>query len=56
MLPKGQYFIKVTATNASGYTQTAFDYYMANEGKQYGVKCFYVEADGTIVEDIYVEG
>jgi len=56
MLPKGQYFIKVTATNASGYTQTAFDYYMASEGKQYGVKCFYVEADGTIVEDIYVEG
>ena len=56
MLPKGQYFIKVTATNASGYTQTAFDYYMTNEGKQYGVKCFYVEADGTIVEDIYVEG
>ena len=56
MLPKGQYFIKVTATNASGYTQTAFDYYMTSEGKQYGVKCFYVEADGTIVEDIYVEG
>ena len=53
MLPKGQYFIKITATNESGYTQTAFDYYYADGGKQYGVKCFYVDAKGNIVEDTY---
>lgn len=53
MLPKGQYFLKVTATNKSGYTQTAFDYYYTSEGKKYGVKCFYVDSKGDIVEDVY---
>lgn len=53
MLPKGQYFINITATNQSGYTQTAFDYYYADGGKKYGVKCFYIDENGNVLEDIY---
>ena len=48
-LPMGQYFIRVTARDE------AFDYYIINEGKIYGTKCFYVDEDGQIVEDIYVD-
>ena len=51
----GQYFVRVRATNESGYTQDAFDYYVTNTGKQYGMKCFYIQPDGTIAEDIYEE-
>ncbi len=51
----GQYFIRVTAQDAGGQTQTAFDSYMTEGGKVYGTKCFYVDADGQILEDIYVE-
>ena len=51
----GQYFIRVRATNTSGYTQDAFDYYVIDTGKVYGVKCFYIQPDGTIVEDTYEE-
>ena len=51
----GQYFIRVRATNASGYTQDAFDYYVIDTGKVYGVKCFYIQPDGSIVEDTYEE-
>ena len=47
----GQYFVRVTATNESGYTQPAFDYYVADSTKYYGIKCFYVLADGSIVEE-----
>ncbi len=54
-LPQGQYFIRVKATNESGYTQTAFDYYVNETGKIYGTKCFYVNGEGNIVEDVYVE-
>ena len=54
-LPAGQYFIRVTAENTSGYEQYAFDYYIIESGKVYGTKCFYVMEDGTIVEDVYVE-
>ena len=54
-LPKGQYFIRVTAKNASGYMQYAFDYYVIDTGKIYGTKCFYVDNSGKIVEDTYVE-
>lgn len=50
-LPAGQYFIRVTATNASGKTQTAFDYYTIDNGKIFGTKCFYVLEDGTIEQD-----
>ena len=52
----GQYFVRVRATNDSGYTQDAFDYYVIDNGKAYGMKCFYVQPDGSIVEDTYEEG
>lgn len=55
MLPPGQYFMRVEARNESGQTQYAFDYYRLEAGKVYGTKCFYVDADGNIVEDVYVE-
>ena len=54
-LPAGQYFIRVKSYDASGHSQTAFDYYVTNNGKIYGTKCFYVDAQGEIVEDAYVE-
>ncbi len=54
-LPRGQYFMRVTSTNASGKTQVAFDSYLLEKGKVYGTKCFYVDGAGKIVEDVYVE-
>ena len=51
----GQYFIRVRATNEEGKTQDAFDYYVTDEGKHYGMKCIYVTEDGQIEEDIYEE-
>lgn len=54
-LPKGQYFIRVTAQNASGEIQHAFDSYILSTGKVYGTKCFYVADDGSVAEDVYVE-
>lgn len=51
--PAGQYFLRVRATNASGYTQDAFDYYVTDAGKHYGMICFYIQPDGSIVEDTY---
>lgn len=54
-LPKGQYFMRVTSKNASGKTQVAFDSYLLEKGKIYGTKSFYVDRDGKIVEDVYVE-
>ena len=54
-LPRGQYFIRVISTNKSGLSQYGFDYYVTETGKHYGVKCFYVDNTGKIVEDVYVE-
>ena len=54
-LPAGQYFIRVTARDEAGDTQVAFDSYITENGKVYGTKCFYVDANGQIVEDTYVE-
>ena len=54
-LPEGQYFIRVTACDEGGDTQTAFDSYITENGKIYGTKCFYVDKDGQILEDVYVE-
>lgn len=51
----GQYFVRIRATNTSGWTQDAQDYYVAENGKNYGIKCFYIHKDGTIEEDIYEE-
>ena len=33
----------------------SFDYYVIDTGKVYGVKCFYIQPDGTVVEDTYEE-
>lgn len=54
-LEPGQYFMRVRATNTSGEQQDAFDYYVTDAGKVYGVKCFYVLPDGSIGEDVYEE-
>ena len=54
-LSEGQYFMRVISTNKSGVSQMAFDYYRLETGKVYGTKCFYVDKDGNIVEDTYVE-
>ena len=54
-LPAGHYFLRVRATNTSGYTQDAFDYYVMETGKAYGMKSFFVEADGSVTEDLYEE-
>ena len=54
-LPEGQYFIRITARDEGGDTQVAFDYYVTDNGKIYGTKCFYVDAQGKALEDIYVE-
>lgn len=53
--PPGQYFVRVQAKDSSGNEQYAFDYYVTEQGKEYGIKCFYVLPDGTIGEDIYEE-
>lgn len=52
----GQYFVRVRATNTSGKTQDAFDYYVTDEGKHYGMRCFYITEDSTVEEDDYEEG
>ena len=48
----GQYFVRVRATNTSGKTQDAFDYYVTDEGKYYGMRCFYITEDSTVEEAI----
>ena len=45
---RGQYFLKVTATNASGFTQDCFDYYVTDRGKVYGTYCFYLDGTGDV--------
>ena len=51
----GKYFLKVTAEDTQGNQQTAFDYYVAENGKVYGVYCFYALEDGSIEVDVYEE-
>lgn len=51
----GQYFLKVTATNESGYTQDCFDYYVIDEGKVYGTFSFYILEDGRAEAYTYEE-
>ncbi len=53
--PGGQYFVSVTATNESGYSQGAFDFYVANDNYYFGMKSFYLNLDGSVVMDTYVE-
>ena len=54
-LPAGQYFMRVQAQNESGETQYAFDAYLLERGKVYGTKSFYIDEQGQVVEDVYVE-
>lgn len=54
-LPAGQYFMRVTCKNTSGKTQCAFDYYVIENGKIYGTKCFYVDKKGNVVGETYYE-
>lgn len=51
----GQYFVRVRATNTSGKTQDAFDYYVTDDGKNYGMKCFYIADGKNVEEDTYEE-
>lgn len=51
----GQYFVRIRSENSSGYVQDAFDYYVIDSGKLFGIKCFYVMDDSTVEEDIYEE-
>ena len=51
----GQYFVRGRATNASGQTHDAFDYYVTDDGKNYGMKCFYITGGQNVEEDIYEE-
>ena len=51
----GQYFVRVRATNTSGETQDAFDYYVTDDGKNYGMKCFYIADGKNVEEDTYEE-
>lgn len=54
-LPPGQYFIRAKVTDTAGNEQDIFDYYVTEQGKVFGTKCFYVLPDGTVKEDIYEE-
>lgn len=55
-LEKGnQYFLAITATNESGYSQGAFDYYISNDNYYYGMKSFYLNLDGSITMDEITE-
>lgn len=55
MLEPGQYFVRIIAKNKSGKTQPAFDYYVMDSEKQFGILCFYVSEDGKIEVDTYDE-
>ncbi len=46
--------VSVRQTNP-GKTQDAFDYYVTDDGKNYGMKCFYITGGQNVEEDIYEE-
>ena len=52
-LPKGQYFMRVIATNSDGKSQAAFDQYRVGTTSLFGVLSFYVTEDGKIKVDVY---
>ncbi|MBM7642964.1 CotH kinase family protein [Streptococcus loxodontisalivarius] len=50
----GQYYVRVKATNESGKSQYAFDYYVTSDSQKVtGVKSFFVNSDGSIKEDTH---
>lgn len=55
MPEKGHYFARVMATNEAGETRHAFDYYVTEVGKHFGVKSFFIQSNGKISEDVYEE-
>lgn len=55
LLPAGQYFLQVKSRDTAGNEQFAFDHYITENGKVYGILCFYVLPDGSIVGDTYEE-
>lgn len=55
-LNPGKYYVRIKAKNESGLEQYAFDtYYEEKNGNHYGIKCFYITEDGTVVEESYEE-
>jgi spore coat protein H len=51
LLPPGEYFWQVTATNESGKLQYAFDVYFDTNGEQHsGLKRFYITPAGEVLE------
>ncbi|WP_029230875.1 CotH kinase family protein [Butyrivibrio sp. VCB2006] len=54
-LEPGQYFIKASARNQSGKVQDAFDTIETENGKEYGIMCFYVNLDGTVTRSEYLK-
>jgi spore coat protein H len=51
MLPFGQYFYRVIATNESGYSQAGFDYYTdSNSVKHYGIIAFSIRPEGILLD------
>jgi spore coat protein H len=49
-LKEGQYFLKIIATNESGKSQYAFDYYVDSENrKHFGIYTFNLDGKGNIV-------
>ncbi len=54
-LEAGKYYIRIKATDESGDEQYAFDYYLSDDGKEYGIKSFYFTRDGQMIEETYIE-
>lgn len=52
-LPKGQYFMRVIATNSDGKSQASFEQYRVDTTSLFGVLSFYVMEDGKIKVDVY---
>ncbi|MEG2251553.1 MAG: CotH kinase family protein, partial [Clostridia bacterium] len=44
----GMYFWRVIATNESGYSQSAFDFFESSTGRHPGMRRFTVDANGTV--------
>ena len=55
MQDPGHYYVKVIATNSSGYSQSAFDYLSLDAEKLFGVVSFWIDNDGNIQMDTLVE-
>lgn len=53
-LSKGQYFVRITSVSENGIQQKATNYYNSEtKSRIYGVMCFYLLEDGTVVESVF---